>query len=76
MSDKKAHIYVNGIPEGHIIAGYVAVVKVIDEEGGAYWATRTKDLNDMEGFGMMMNATEMFREDLRAGRIKEVGGDD
>lgn len=71
-----ANIEVTGIPDGHIIVGFISIVKVLDENGDTYWATRSKDINDMEGLGMMVNATEMFREDLRAGRIKQDGPDD
>lgn len=68
-------IDVDRIPEGHIVVGYVAVVKLLDEEGKEYWATRSQGINDMEGFGMISTATEMFREDLNAMRVRKNDDD-
>lgn len=71
IEENKTNISINKIDDGHIVVGYVAVLKVLDKNGEVYWATRSDDLNDMEAYGMMHNAVEMFREDLREGRIKQ-----
>jgi hypothetical protein len=64
MSENWSHIKVDHVPEGHIITGHVTVMKVLDSEGNAYWATRSMDLNDMEAYGMMMNAVRLAERDL------------
>lgn len=52
-----------------MIVGYIAMVKVMDKEGGYYWATRgSSDLNDMEKLGMATDMVNCFTEDLREGK--------
>lgn len=66
---ESASIQVSDIPNGHIIVGHVVVAKVFDNEGQEYWATRHSGLNDMETYGMMINAVDCMRSDLTTGRV-------
>ena len=65
---------INSLPDEHIIAGYVTHIKVIDENGEMYWATRMEGLNDMEAYGMAQDMANSFRRDLTNG--KEAPRDD
>ncbi len=47
-----ATLEIGHIAEGHLIVGYVARLKVLDENGKAYFAMRTLDVNDMEALGL------------------------
>lgn len=65
MSDE-AHIEVANIPEGHVIVGYIAQFKVLDEDGELYWAIRRPDVNTMEAYGMACDLADTIRGDLQA----------
>lgn len=67
-SENTATIEIGNIPEGHVIVGYFAQVKVLDKDGKAYYAMRARDLNDMECYGMAMDITDSIRSDLQAGK--------
>lgn len=56
------------IPLGHIVVGYVAHLKVLDENGELYFAIRTRDLNDMEALGLALDLKRSIEDDLQSGK--------
>lgn len=56
-----AHIEIESIPDGHVIVGYFVSLKVLDEDGSMYFASRNDGLNMMEAWGMAKNL-EMIAE--------------
>jgi hypothetical protein len=56
---------ITSLPDGHIIIGYVAHLKVLDDYGRLYFAMRTKDVNDMEAFGLAHGMVDSIRADLQ-----------
>lgn len=61
------------LDEGDMIVGYVATFKVLSKDGTYYWATRVKEVNDMEALGIAHDMTDMFQSDLRLGRKDSKG---
>lgn len=75
-ADHRNCISVSGVKEGQMITGYVLVAKVMDMDGGYYWATRkSEDINDMEAFGMAQDMANCFGDALRSGKERKVEGE-
>ncbi|MGH3433181.1 MAG: hypothetical protein ACRDQB_10125 [Thermocrispum sp.] len=55
-SSQEFSLKVQRIPSDHMVVGYVAYLKVLDENGDMYFAQRIEGINDMEALGM---ATDM-----------------
>lgn len=66
--EDKATIEVGFVPSGHMVAGYIAYLKVIDETGDYYWASRDNGLNTMEMLGMAQDMVNEYQSDLAANR--------
>lgn len=62
------NLEVNHIPEGHVIVGYVAHLKVLDKDGEEYWATRDNGLGDMEMLGMAHDMVNEYQSSIAAMR--------
>lgn len=62
----------NNVPDDHLVVGYVAHLKMLDEKGQLYFALRTHGLNDMEALGLTCDMADSIRGDLQAGK-KDVG---
>lgn len=75
MSSEKSSIEVTALPKGHIVVGYIAHLKVLDEEGEEYFATRIDGLGDMEMLGMAVNMADWFRQIKLEGK-QPVSDDD
>jgi hypothetical protein len=56
------------VPDGHIVVGYVAHLKVLDEIGNLYFGLRSKDVNDMEALGLAVDMVNSFQDDLQSGK--------
>lgn len=59
---------IGGIPDGHIVSGHIAYLKVIDEKGESYWAMRSEGINDMEALGMATDQQQEYARDIMKGR--------
>ena len=59
------------IPLGHIVVGYVAHLKVLDENGQLYFAMRSKDINDMEALGLAQDMVNSIQDDLSTGKERQ-----
>jgi hypothetical protein len=68
QSEDTATIQVDHIKDGHVIVGYVACIKVLDEDGELYWATRQDGVNDAEAYGMGQIMVDNFATDLSSRR--------
>lgn len=53
------------IPEGDVIVGYVASLKVLAADGSYYWASRKEGVNDAEAVGMLTVYLDDCRDDFR-----------
>lgn len=53
------------VPEGHLVVGYVAHLKVLDEEGKLYFSARQKDVNDMEALGLSTDMANSWSNQLQ-----------
>ena len=56
------------VPEGHIVVGYVAHLKVLDENGELYFSARSKDCNDMEALGLTYDMLQSWTRDCQTGK--------
>lgn len=56
------------VPEGHIVVGYVAHLKVLNEKGELYFSARSKDVNDMEALGLAVDMANSWQRDLNDGK--------
>lgn len=63
---EKLRLELGAIPPSHTPVGYVAYVKVLDEDGQLYWALRSDGLNDMEKLGMAEAMATTFAAELQA----------
>lgn len=72
--DPELKLSVGHIPEKHTVVGFLAYIKVLDDDGEMYWASRSDGLNDMEKLGMALNQLDDFQEQLRVGR-HHLGGE-
>lgn len=72
--DHDLNLTVGHIPTSHTVVGYVAYLKVLDEDGDAYYAQRTDGLGDMEMLGMATALADDFKVQIRGGR-EHVEGD-
>jgi hypothetical protein len=61
-------IPIGHMPSGHLVVGYIAHLKVMDDNGRLYFATRVDGLNDMEMYGMAANMADSFGEVLAASK--------
>ena len=61
-----AHIDVDKIPDGHVIVGYVAALKILDGDGDVYFAIRNDGLNMMETLGMARDLSATAERDVLA----------
>jgi hypothetical protein len=52
------------MPDGHVVVGYIASLKMLDEEGTIYWAMRNDGLNSMESLGMASDLHNEYRVQL------------
>ncbi|MGW4127979.1 hypothetical protein [Amycolatopsis japonica] len=67
-----AHIDIHKIPDGHVIVGYIAAIKILDEDGECYFAVRNDGLNMMETLGMAHDlAATAERDVLECGEVPE-----
>lgn len=55
---------ISSLPKGHVVLGYVACLKVLDENGELYFAMRSTGLNDMESLGMTHDMLNTFQTDM------------
>jgi hypothetical protein len=62
------NLHVGHMPEGHLVVGYVAHIKVMDDNGELYFATRVNGLNDMEMLGMAQDMATSFGAVLNNGK--------
>lgn len=67
----RMNLDVGYMPEGHVVVGYIAYIKVLDKNGEAYWASRNKDLNMMEQLGMALDQFEETKADVNRTRIDQ-----
>jgi hypothetical protein len=67
-AEDKMTLEVGYMPKGHLVAGYIAYIKVIDENGDYYWASRQEGLNNMEQLGMACDMVNEIQEDLKSSR--------
>jgi hypothetical protein len=51
-----------------MVVGYVAQLKVLAPDGSFYWAMRTRDVNDMEAYGLAHDLVDNVRSDLQRGK--------
>lgn len=56
------------VPEGHLVVGYVAHLKVLDENGELYFSARSKDVNDMEAIGLSYDMLQSWTNDTQSGK--------
>lgn len=56
---------IDSIPDGHVAVGYVATIKLLDENGKVYWAHRSAGLDDMELYGMVRSHADDVSRQLR-----------
>lgn len=68
MSEDRATIKLNNMPDGHLVVGYIAMIKMLDAKGNLYWSLRMLDLNDMEAYGLVMDAANSISRDLQSGK--------
>lgn len=54
-----------GVPDGDMIVGYTAQLKVLAKDGSYYWATRREGVNDCEVVGMLVVQLDDARDDFR-----------
>lgn len=59
------NIEIGSLPEGHVILGYIAHLKVLDTDNSLYFAMRSKDLNDMEAYGLAIDMADTIRSGLQ-----------
>lgn len=52
------------LPEGCVLVGYIAHLKVMKPDGSMVWAQRSKDISDMEALGMAVTMVENIKADL------------
>lgn len=56
------------VPEGHLVVGYVAHLKVLDEKGELYFSARSRDVNDMEALGLSVDMANSWQRDMQNGK--------
>lgn len=61
----KQSIWIDNIPDGDMIVGFVASLKVLGESGDYYWAHRSNNLGGMEKLGMATSMAADYSDDLR-----------
>lgn len=73
MNEDKLMLPIKKIPDGHVVVGHVVLLKVLDADGGEYWATRQEGLNTMEAYGMVHSAADDFQNELNGMRREAPG---
>lgn len=61
-------VEINGVPDGSMVVGCVATLKVLLPDGRCFWSTRTSGMNDMECLGVAQDMVYSFAGDLQQGK--------
>lgn len=75
-ADQKMTLEVGYMPLGHTVVGYIAYVKMLDENGEFYWGSRSDGLNAMESLGMAHDMVQEYTADLASSRRDPGDHDD
>jgi hypothetical protein len=64
----KISLEIGYMKEGHTVVGHLSYLKVLDNEGDFYWASRSDGINMMEQLGMAYDMVREIEEDLKRSR--------